>query len=104
MPRRQISQREQALHDAQGRLQAGLQELKQLRRQTAAARAEIARLSRCDFCHDPGQLRGSDLMLCHGCWLDHLAARKRAARIAAYAQFGRDPNGVLLPRLPVPSG
>lgn len=101
MPRRQISQREQALHDAHVLLQAGLQELKQLRQRTAAARAEIARLSRCDFCQAPGNPRGQYLMLCHGCWLDHLAARKRAARIAAYAQFGRDPNGVLMPRPPV---
>lgn len=92
MARRSLTPRQIQLREALAQLKAEQLVLKQQRLRVAAAKREVDRLCRCDWCGDKTLPTRKELQLCPACSAD----QREQQRIALLAQHGYGPDGRLL--------
>lgn len=89
MARRSLPPRQIQLREALAQLKAEQLVLKQQRLRVAAAKREVDRLYRCDWCGDKTLPTRKELQLCPACSAD----QREQERIALLAQHGYGPDG-----------
>ncbi len=89
MAKRNLTERQQLLQEAQANLKAERAVLKQQQARVAAARRTLAQLSQCDWCGAKVLLTGEELQLCRECADDHRELKRRQL----LAQHGYGPDG-----------
>ena len=89
MAKRNLTERQLLLQEAQANLKAERAVLKQQQTRVAAARRVVEQLSCCDCCGAKVPPTGEDLQLCWGCAAD----RREPKRVQLLAQHGYGPDG-----------
>lgn len=89
MARKPRTQRERQLDEALANLRMEKAALKRQQARVAAARRELALLSRCDWCGDKTLPTGAELQLCQSCSKE----RRERKRVQLLAQHGYGPDG-----------